>query len=175
MAFSDQSQKYGVSFVALLAGFGASQFLGLQLWFAAGLSLASGWAIARFVPRIATELRVALALVCGQTLWIILGAIVIPAMIPAVAFDVVIAFALLGWVFFRPSRAAVIALIVFQLLALAFNIYVLSLTDYLTQQWQALIVHILIRIGVIAFSGVALHKGMVARSSDDENMENVFS
>jgi len=102
----------------------------------------------------------------GQTLWIVAGVIYLQQ-INSLLIDIILVTAGLTWLLIKPGRAPLILLSIYQLLALAVNIYEfvgMQLGDNLD---KALVVHIAWRILALSYMIVAflklrkLHPNMV--------------
>ena len=162
MAFSDQQRNTAVSVVSIAAGFVASRFLGANLWLTAILAGLAYWAIGRLRPATGMPLRFASALLVAHCIWMLIGVLVLPAQLLQVGPDIVIGFGLAAWILFAPSRASVIVLIVFEVLGCGINLLVLMQAAQ-GAMVAALVMHMLLRTGIIAACAVALRKGLPPR------------
>jgi hypothetical protein len=174
MAFSDQPARAGVGVAAAAVGYGASQVLGANIWLPAIFAVIALLLIAKFRSLLVEHLRLAIALLLAQTTWMLIGALILPALLPQVIGDVVIGYGLAAWLLARPSRTPAIVLIVLEILALAINIYVMSVVGLWGQAMAALVVHVALRLGIIVTTALALKHGLV-RAFDADMAQEVFS
>lgn len=175
MSYLEEGSEKGASFVAVLVGYGASKALGVNVWLPLLLSLLIGWGIGRIRPKAGRDLRVVLALLAAQAVWMLIGAIVVPAQAPNVALDILISAALLIWALASLARAAAIGIIVFEVLSLGLNLYMAVVIGQWGAEMAALIVHIAIRCGIIAFSVMAIRHGLESASQAADEVEEVFT
>lgn len=94
-----------------------------------------------------------LGLAVGQWLWFLVGIVFAPAFWAAIVLDIVVGGLLIGWFLARPSVAPVALLVGFEAIGLVMNGWVLGMAGLATPAAKMLIVHMALRLAIIA-SGV---------------------
>ena len=180
MAFSDQESPYsGGKFVAMLGAYGVSYFIGANLWLPMLLSIGAAFgaalAISRLTPKISEQLRFSLSLAIGQLFWMIVALLIQPELFAVVAPDLVIGFGIIGWCLTKPSKIAVVMLVLLQFASLIVNIMTAMKIGEWSSDMAAIAVHVVMRIASIIFALMALKSGLLNSAEIDSEVEEVFS
>ena len=176
MAFSDQESPYsGGKFVAMLGAYGVSYFIGANLWLPMLLSIGAALAISRLTPKISEQLRLSLSLAIGQLFWMIVALLIQPELFAVVAPDLVIGFGIIGWCLTKPSKIAVVMLVLLQFAGLIVNIMTAMKFGEWNSNMAAVAVHVVMRIASIIFALMALKSGLLNSVEIDSEVEEVFS
>lgn len=85
------------------------------------------------------------AILCGHIIWMGLGAAFQPSAIMQVFFDIVFFAALTAWLLVKPSRAALAAIVVLELLVAVVNVQAILAEEVGSQMHRALATHLLLR------------------------------
>ena len=175
MSYLDEEPRYGGSFAALLVGYGASRFLGANLWLPVLVALGGKYAIGRIRPAASNHLRWSLGLLFGHTAWMAIGLIALPEQVLLILPDVVVGLALLAWNLIALSRVPAIVLSVYEVVGLAVNAMVALQVGQWGAAMAALLVHIGLRLGIISYAVMAIRSGFRAPETDLAETEEVFS
>lgn len=136
-----------------VARFG-SVVLGLGVYFLGGfipvlLVAAAAFAINKLFPRLSEPASLFAGLSAGQLLWLLVGAIMAPAMWAAIAVDLAIGGVLLAWFLARPSVAPAALIILFQFVGLGMNLWLLNDAGLANPVGKALVLHIILRLTIL--------------------------
>ncbi len=128
-----------------LLGLAFGRWAGVSFLIPAGLSVAAYYILKRFMSGARAVAILPAAIQFGQLGWICLG-LLAPGGFAQVWMDILVLGGLLLWFCVKPIFAPAIALLAYQTISLAVNIYTATVT---TNSLQAISVHILFRLTAI--------------------------
>lgn len=91
----------------------------------------------------------AVAIIIGHLLWMIVGAIIVPAQAMAIVPDIIVMLAGILWLILRPGLGPVILLVVFEVLCVVINGFAILPHEFGSPIHKALVAHLALRLGTI--------------------------
>lgn len=175
MSYLDEEPRNGRSFGAVIGGYAVSRLLGAAMWLPVLLAVLCQWLIRKARPQAAEPLRWAAALTLGQCLWMLLGGIIVPGLMPNVLPDIVLGIAVSLWLIVSLARLPLVLLLLLQLGGLAVNVWAAANLGVWGPAMGALIGHMALRCGVIGFGAYALATSGLRIEVPDEEAADVFA
>jgi hypothetical protein len=147
---SSETNRNPVAFIAAAAvGIFASQYFGLTLFVPFGMALVAFLVLSRLMKMNPVKSAL-IALLIGQIGWFCAAVAVAPAQASQVWLDILILLLFASWLFLKPGKWAAIGLMSFEFLAGLVNLASLLDTTVHSGTFKALIIHVLVRLAVIA-------------------------
>ena len=175
MAYGDNQKSFSlVSLASVAAGFAASHFLGPFLFIATIASVLGGLVVSRVRKAASFPTRWAAGLVLGQVGGMIFAVVMQPALLGVAFLDIVVGLVLVVWLLISLSRWPAGLLIAFEVVALVANMRAMSLLSEWNHTMATLLVHILLRLGIIGALVAGWRRGFMAEPLND-HPEDVFT
>jgi hypothetical protein len=178
VAYTDEdSRNLGGSVAGILgfvAAFGISRFIGASFWIPVAFSGLALFAFTKTRPQSDQALRIAASLLAGQALWMVLGIVFQPQLLANVALDIVFSSVVFFWLLLRPNFWAIGVLVIYELFSLAVNVGLALQLDVQAIEFGPIIIHILMRVGILIASVLAVFSMRRGPRVEDATLQDVF-
>jgi hypothetical protein len=172
MSYTDTPTPSVGSAIAGVASMGIGYYLGISFFIPLVIALVAYFLLRKFVRRDPTALGVCAVLI-GHGATFLLAAAVAPQLIATVGLDLVLIAAFLIWFLWSTTRPPAIAIIAYEAIGLAINLYVATQFVFDSAQFKGILVNIVLRLLVIGL-GVSFILKFKERQESPENLEEIF-